>query len=291
MQEVNIDMKLISLRNICIASIISLLISVIWLFYRGVIADFSDVLIFMLISLGTGSAMLSAAIEKDYEISIEDRILGIESEKAKESKNKYNPTMMDKKVLNFAFIAVIVFNWLYAFIIDGSFWYIFTLIKLLIYTFMIGVILSSSVKLMSKLQGSVRENALYLFMNCMAIIGVSLFYASLFGDKVDATLHLLPVVAIIAGIFTAIELVILNGLYEISAWKNLLGLSSHLIFPLGIALVLVLANNFANNLSGLNLELLIKKYIVVAIIYIAYLLPGLIVGFLGTQTIRKIIRD
>jgi len=283
-------MNPINFRNICISSVVGLLTAIALLSYGNAIGAV-DVSLLMLFYLGVGSAMIMIAMERDYEISIEDRILGIEASRSKENKNIYDLESINSKKFYFLFIAVIVLSWLGVYSSGAPVWVVVNLIIILAFAVMIGGALAISIKCMSGMGKIDLNNAIYATWMFSMPVGAGIFYAILFTDHIEVVLQTLPIFAISAGIFTAIELVILNGLHKISIWKNMLGLSAHLIFPAGVMFVLVMDYEFSNNLNSVSWKFWMENYADVAKIYLGYLIPGLLVGFLCALSINKFRRD
>lgn len=284
-REVNFEMKQISFRSIYISGMASFLIAII-LLLRGSSMDIIGVSIFILFYLVIGIAMVSVAIERDHIPTIEERILG------PGEKNLYDINPTHKKMLHLLFIAVLALNWLGVYLSGGPiFLPLINLVIVSVFMLIIGTASGISIKYLSRLQGIGPANVVFVFATAMMMMGAGLFYAVLFSSHIETALSVLPIFAVSAGIFTAIELVIINGLGKVSIWKNMMGLVTHLIFPAGVMFALVLDYELSNNLNGVAFGFWVENYMRVANIYLSYLVPGLLVGLISTSMTKRIIRD
>lgn len=278
-------MNQISFRNIYISGIASFLFAIL-LVSRESAIDIIGASIFILFYLVIGIAMVSIAIERDHIPTIEERILG------SGEKNLYDINPTHKKMLHLLFIAVLALNWLGVYLSGGPI--LLTLINLVIvsvFMLMIGAVLGISIKYWSRLQGIGPANVVYVFATVMMMTGAGLFYAVLFSSHMETALSVLPLFAVSAGIFTAIELVILNGLGKVSIWNNMMGLATHLIFPAGVMFALVLDYELSNNLNGVAFGFWVEKFMRVANIYLSYVVFGLLVGLASAVVTKRITRD
>lgn len=284
-------MNQISFRSVCISGLVSFLIALALLLHGSTI-DVAGLSMFMLFYFVLGKAMISIATEKDCDLTIEEKILGPESGMNNESGNIYQLKPIDRKRFYLLFIAVIALNWLGIYVSGGPI--LSALINLVVvsaYMLIIGAILAVSIKFFSRMGRIDPTNAIHIFFIFFAAVGGGLFYMILFSEHFDTGLKILPVFAVSAGIFTAFELVILNGLHKISIWKNVLGLMTHLIFPAGIMFALVLNYELTNNLDSVSWKFWLENYMNVAKLYLSYLTPGLLIGSLSALTVKKIRRD
>lgn len=278
-------MNQISFRNIYISGIASFLFAIL-LVSRESAIDIIGASIFILFYLVIGIAMVSIAIERDHIPTIEERILG------SGEKNLYDINPTHKKMLHLLFIAVLALNWLGVYLSGGPIF--LTLINLVIvsvFMLMIGAVLGISIKYWSRLQGIGPANVVYVFATVMMMTGAGLFYAVLFSSHMETALSVLPLFAVSAGIFTAIELVILNGLGKVSIWNNMMGLATHLIFPAGVMFALVLDYELSNNLNGVAFGFWVENFMRVANIYLSYVVSGLLVGLASAVVTKRITRD
>lgn len=290
-QEVNFNMNQISFRSICISGVASFLIAMALLSHGSAI-DVAGVSMFMLFYFVIGKAMISIAMEKDCNLTIEERILGPEPGKNNENGNIYELKPIVKKRFYLLFISVLALNLLSIYVSGGPI--LLALINLVIvsaFMLIIGAVLAVSIKCFSRMGRVDPTNAVYIVFVFFAAVGGGLFYMILFSEHFDVALKILPVFAVSAGIFTAFELVILNGLHKISIWKNVSGLFTHFMFPAGIMFALVLNYELTNNLDSVSWEFWLENYTNVAKIYLSYLAPGLLIGSLSAFTIKKIRRD
>lgn len=283
--EVNIKMNQISFRNIYISGIASFLIAII-LISRGSTIGIIGALMFILFYLVIGIAMVSIAVERDHIPTIEERILG------SGEKNLYDINLTHKKMLHLLFIAVLALNWLGVYLSGGPIFLTFiNLVIVSVFMLIIGAASGISIKYWSRLQGIGPANVVFVFATSMMMMGAGVFYSILFSSNIETGLSILPMFAISAGVFTAVELVILNGLNKVSIWKNMIGLVAHLIFPAGVMFALVLDYELSNNLDGVTLGFWVDNYMRVANTYLSYLVPGLLVGSISAFITRRIIRD